>query len=83
MVEEIKRIGRKPVEHSFVVNVRSPGLGALPDMRRGVAVRLKPREIGSASWDELLSIEVRGATLLGVRVDAADVPICIWPAIPQ
>jgi lysophospholipase L1-like esterase len=65
----------KPVEYRFVVNVRNPGLGPLPENATGATtVRLKPREIGSASWDDLLSFEVRGARLMGVRIEPAAVP---------
>lgn len=66
---------RRSREVSFIVNVRVPSLGELPENATGgTAVRLKPREIGSASWDEFLSVEVQGATLRALRVESVDLP---------
>src|ERR1043165_5455189 len=43
---------------AFVVNVRTPSLGELPaNATGGPTVRLKPREIGAANWDDRLTLE--------------------------
>jgi len=43
---------------AFVVNVRTPSLGELPaNATGGTTVRLKPREIGAANWDDRLTLE--------------------------
>jgi lysophospholipase L1-like esterase len=61
MAEDIELQGARPVERTVIVNVRRPELGALPDNATGGSmVRLKAREIGSASWDDRLSVELRG-----------------------
>jgi lysophospholipase L1-like esterase len=76
MVEGIRFRGSKPVERTFVVNVRRPGLGKLPDNASGgITVRLKPREVGAASWDDNLTLEVTGdARLLSVRAVPVTLP---------
>jgi lysophospholipase L1-like esterase len=76
MVEGIRFRGSAPVERKFIVNVRRPGLGKLPDNASGgLSVRLKPREIGAASWDENLSLEVTGdARLLSARAVPVELP---------
>jgi lysophospholipase L1-like esterase len=67
---------RKPVSTSFVVNVRRPELQSLPENATGgTRVRLKPRELGSASWDEFLTVEVTPpASLLSIRVEPVELP---------
>jgi lysophospholipase L1-like esterase len=76
MVEGLRLQGSRPVETTFMVNVRGPALDAPPENAPGgSAVRLKTREVGSATWDELLTIEVSGpASLRWLRVEAARVP---------
>jgi lysophospholipase L1-like esterase len=76
MVEGIRFRGSKPVERKFIVNVRRPGLGTLPDNASGgTTVRLKPREVDAASWDDNLSVEVTGsARLLSVRAVPVTLP---------
>jgi lysophospholipase L1-like esterase len=65
MLENIPLNGSTPVERSFVVNVRRAELGALPENATGgTRVRLKPRELGSATWDEKLTIEATGPALI-------------------
>ncbi|MBC8025047.1 MAG: rhamnogalacturonan acetylesterase, partial [Steroidobacteraceae bacterium] len=65
MVEGIRFRGSKPVERSFIVNVRRPGLGQLPaNASGGTSVRLKPREVGAANWDDSLSLEITGDALM-------------------
>jgi lysophospholipase L1-like esterase len=75
MAEGIVLRGSHPVERSFIVNVRNPELGSLPENATGgTKVRLKPREVGSASWDDALSIEVTApASLLELRVEPVTV----------
>ena len=52
---------RKPLQRSFIVNVRTPDLGQLPaNATGGTRVRLKPREVGSATWDDKLTLEFDG-----------------------
>lgn len=49
------------VTASFVVNVRTAALAAPPvNAPGGTAVRLKPREAGSYSWDDKLTLEFLG-----------------------
>jgi lysophospholipase L1-like esterase len=76
MVEGIRFKGSKPVERQFVVNVRKPGLGALPDNATGgVSVRLKPRETGAANWDDQLSVEITdGGRILALHAEPTNVP---------
>ena len=65
MLENIPLNGEQPVTRSFVVNVRRSELAALPaNATGGTSVRLKPREVGSPTWDERLSIEVTAPGLL-------------------
>lgn len=61
----------------FIVNVRTSALGDLPaNATGGTQVRLKPREIGSPSWDDRLSIElVPGPlSLASISIEPVDVP---------
>jgi lysophospholipase L1-like esterase len=76
MAEGLRLQGNRLLETTFIVNVRSPALDALPDNAPGgSAVRLKPREVASPAWDEQLTIEVAGpASLRWLRVEAARVP---------
>lgn len=76
MIDGLALRGSKPVEGKLIVNVRRPGLGPLPDNATGGSVvRLKPREIGSASWDENLNLEVTGdARLLSARATRVTLP---------
>jgi lysophospholipase L1-like esterase len=67
---------RKPVGRSFIVNVRTADLAPLPaNATGGTRVALKPREIGSATWDDKLSVEIKGgATPRSLRVEPVDLP---------
>jgi lysophospholipase L1-like esterase len=67
---------RKPMVRSFVVNVRTSDLAALPaNATGGTRVALKPREIGSATWDDRLTVAIKGnATLRSLRVAPIDLP---------
>lgn len=69
-------LGRKPVSVTFNVNVRRPELQPLPENATGGSrVQLKPREIGSATWDERLTVEVTSpARLLTIRAESVALP---------
>jgi lysophospholipase L1-like esterase len=68
--------GIKTAERSFIVNVRTAALGPLPENATGgTAVRLKPREIGSATWDDKLTVQLLGdAQLRALRIERVDLP---------
>jgi len=73
--EQRRLYGHAP--HSFIVNVRTPTLGELPaNATGGTQVRLKPREIGAANWDDRLTLEFSPApaALRSISVESADVP---------
>jgi lysophospholipase L1-like esterase len=76
MVEAAKLKGNTPVERSFIVNVRRPELRALPENATGgTKVRLKSREVGSPTWDELLTVEATPPALIrNIRVEPVEVP---------
>jgi lysophospholipase L1-like esterase len=76
MSAELTLKPKKLLERSFIVNVRTSALGPLPENATGgTAVRLKPRELGSATWDDKLTLQVLGdARLRALRIEAADVP---------
>ena len=61
---------------SFIVNVRSAALPAPPENAPGGrAVRLNPREQGSFTWDEKLTLEFLGAPRVSaISINPADVP---------
>lgn len=66
----------RKVERSFIVNVRSADLAPLPaNATGGTKVALKPREIGSATWDDKLSLKITpDRTLRSLRIESVDVP---------
>jgi len=66
----------KDVERTFVVNVRTADLAPLPaNATGGIKVALKPREIGSATWDDRLTIEIAGvASPSSLRITPTDLP---------
>jgi lysophospholipase L1-like esterase len=61
---------------SFIVNVRTAELAPLPaNATGGTRVALKPRELGSATWDDKLTLEFAGDAPVGaVRIEPADTP---------
>jgi lysophospholipase L1-like esterase len=61
---------------SFIVNVRVPELAALPENATGgTRVHLKPREIGSPTWDDKLTIRVLGDGWIGrLRIEPVELP---------
>jgi len=66
----------KATERSFVVNVRTADLAPLPaNATGGTKVALKPRELGSATWDGELTLEFAGdAVPRSVSIEPVDVP---------
>jgi lysophospholipase L1-like esterase len=74
MLEDVE-VGKK-LERSFIVNVRTADLAPLPaNATGGTRVALKPRELGSATWDDKLSLKITGdATLRSLRIEPVDVP---------
>lgn len=74
MLEDIEV--QKAVERSFIVNVRTADLAQLPaNATGGTRVALKPREIGSATWDDKLTVNVNGsAKLRSLQVAPVDLP---------
>jgi len=77
MLDRVRTRARETVTRSFVVNVRTPELPAPPENAPGgAAVRLNPREAGSYSWDDRLTLEFLGQPRVqSVRIaPAADVP---------
>lgn len=73
--ETVTRPGQY-VTASFVVNVRTAALAPPPENAPGgVAVRLKPREAGSYTWDEKLTLEFLGdPQVASIDIDPVDVP---------
>jgi lysophospholipase L1-like esterase len=64
-------------ERTILVNVRVPELAALPENATGgTRVALKPREVGSLSWDDKLSIEIDSsdAKLRSLHIAPVDLP---------
>jgi lysophospholipase L1-like esterase len=66
----------KALDRSFVVNVRTAALSPLPaNATGGTRVALKPREIGSSTWDDKLTLEIAGdAALRSMSVEPVDLP---------
>lgn len=77
MLEAVRTPARKTVTRSFVVNIRTAELESPPlNAPGGISVRLKPREAGSATWDDKLTLEFLGATrhVSRIAIEPADVP---------
>jgi lysophospholipase L1-like esterase len=66
----------RATERTMLVNVRVPELAALPaNATGGTRVALKPREVGSLSWDDKLSIEIQGdAKLRSLHIAPVELP---------
>ncbi len=76
MLEDV-RTSRRTVRRSFVVNVRRPELPAPPtNAPGGLAVRLKPREQGSPTWDDKLTLEFAGGApkVAAIEIEPVTVP---------
>jgi lysophospholipase L1-like esterase len=77
MLEGVRTARRASAERSFVVNVRTAALSPPPaNAPGGEAVRLKPRELGSLTWDDRITLEFTGAApqVATLRIDPVDVP---------
>jgi lysophospholipase L1-like esterase len=77
MFEDLRTARRQRLERSFIVNVRAPELSTPPaNAPGGAAVILKPREIGSLSWDGRLTLEFAGAApqVAAVEIERVEVP---------
>jgi len=77
MLEDVRTAKRKTAERSFIVNVRTAALAPPPpNAPGGDAVRLKPRELGSLTWDDRLTVEFAGSApqVASLRIDAVEVP---------
>ncbi|UZK64682.1 rhamnogalacturonan acetylesterase [Sphingomonas sp. M1-B02] len=61
---------------SFIVNVRTAALAAPPlNAPGGSAVKLKPREVGSYSWDDKLTLEFLGdPKVVSIDIEPVTVP---------
>ena len=56
MLEQVRTAPGRSATRTFTVNVRTPLIAGSAD-----SVRLKPREVGSATWDDRLTLEFNGA----------------------
>jgi lysophospholipase L1-like esterase len=77
MAKDLRTAAGSFVTRSFVVNIRTANLAPPPaNAPGGAAVRLKPREIGSATWDGALSLEFLGPDprVAKVAIEPAEVP---------
>lgn len=75
MIEGLE-VGKSGLERSIIVNIRTAALAALPmNATGGTQVALKPRELGSATWDDKLTVEVMGdASPHSVSIAAVHLP---------
>ena len=75
MIEDLA-VDKSARERSIVVNIRTAALAALPlNATGGTRVALKPREIGSSTWDDKLTLEIVGdASLRSMRIDPVQLP---------
>lgn len=75
MVARVATKAGKTQTSSFVVNVRTPEIGAGEEGKLAV-VKRKPREMHSLNWDDRLTLEFAGErpSLVSVRVEPVDVP---------
>jgi len=77
MLEDVRTARHESLERSFIVNLRTAALAPpAPNAPGGDAVRLKPRELGSLTWDDRLTLEFGGTSpqVIALRVESADVP---------
>lgn len=76
MLDRVTTRAGQRLERSFVVNTRTDALAPPPaNAPGGAMVRLKPREAGSATWDDRLTLELLGNAAVGtVRIEPAEVP---------
>lgn len=77
MFESLSSPDNRPLERSFIVNVRTPSLAPLPPKDPGAtAVRLGSDELNTPDWNGALTVEVPGCLSLvkEVSVDPVHVP---------
>ena len=77
MLEDVPTAKRKTVVRSFIVNVRTPALPPPPpNAPGGDSVRLKPRELGSLTWDDRLTVEFAGTApqVTSLVIEPVEVP---------
>lgn len=77
MLEAVRTPAGRSATRSFIVNLRTAALPAPPaNAPGGVTVRLKPSEIGSATWDDKLTLEFLGTApqVSRIAIEPADVP---------
>lgn len=77
MIEDLATRRGQFIERDFIVNVRTSALASPPkNAPGGAAVRLKQRELESATWDDKLSLEFLGdaAKAEVLKVEPVDVP---------
>ncbi len=77
MFETVTTVAGEFATRSFIVNVRNPALPPPPANAPGsAAVALKPREQGSFTWDDKLTLEFNGPAprVRSIRIEPADVP---------
>lgn len=77
MLEAVRTPAGEAVTRSFIVNLRNASLPAPPaNAPGGTLVRLKSSEIGSATWDDKLTLEFLGAVrhVSRITIEPADVP---------
>jgi lysophospholipase L1-like esterase len=76
MIEAVRTRPGETLTRSFIVNVRTADLAPPPENAPGgAAVRLKPRELGSPSWDDRLTLEFLGEPrIAAIAVEPVEVP---------
>ncbi len=76
MLDRVATARGQRVTRSFVVNTRTALLAPPPENAPGgTTVRLKPREAGSPTWDDRLTLELLGdAAVSQVRIEPTQVP---------
>jgi lysophospholipase L1-like esterase len=77
MIETLRTRAGETQVRSFIVNVRTADLGEVPENAPGgSAVRLKPREQGSPTWDDRLTLEFLGETprVAAIAIEPVELP---------
>ncbi len=77
MLETVSTRAGEFVTRTFIVNVRHATLAPPPPNAPGAStVALKPREQGSFTWDDKLTLEFNGAAprVRSIRIEPVDVP---------
>ena len=76
MVEQVRTRAGESVTRRFTVNVRTPYMAG------GDSVRRKPREVGSATWDDRLTLEFGGEhpSVREISIAPAHDPVTVYLA---